>query len=66
MNPLNLSGWGVKVTVQDLKSRSWLTVTDGREDTKQSATIRYKPRSLPYTSIVIDGYSGYISMRALH
>ncbi len=34
MNPLNLSGWGVKITVQDLKSRSWLTVTDGREDTK--------------------------------
>lgn len=66
MNPLHLSGWGVTISVQDLKSRSWLTVTDGREDTKQSVTNRFKPRSLPYSSIVIDGQSGYISLRALH
>lgn len=66
MNPLHLYGWGVKVTVQDLKSRSWLTVTDGREDAKRAVTTRFKPRSLPYSSIVIDGQSGYISLRALH
>jgi CRISPR-associated protein Cas1 len=66
MNPLLLSGWGVKVSVQDLKSRSWLTVTDGREDMKRSVTSRFKPRRLPYSSIVIDGQSGYISLRAVH
>ncbi len=32
----------------------------------QSVTTRFKPRSLPYSSIVIDGQSGYISLRALH
>ena len=66
MNPLHLSGWGVKIAVQDLKLRSELTVTDGREDTKQSVTMRFKPRRFPYSSIVIDGHSGYISLRAFH
>lgn len=66
MNPLHLSGWGVKITVQDLKSRSELVITDGREDTKQSLTLRFKPRRFPYSSIVIDGHSGYVSLRALH
>jgi CRISPR-associated protein Cas1 len=66
MNPLHLSGWGVKITVQDLKSRSELVVTDGREDTKQSVTMRFKPRRFSHSSIVIDGHSGYISLRALH
>ena len=66
MNPLHLSGWGVKVTVQDVKSRSQLTVTTGREDAKQSVTMRFRPRRFPHSSIVIDGHSGYISLRALH
>jgi CRISPR-associated protein Cas1 len=66
MNPLFLGGWGVKISVQNLKSHSWLTVTDGREDTRYSVTDRFKPRSLPYSCIVIDGRSGYISLRALH
>lgn len=56
----------MKITVQDLKSRSELVITDGREDTKQSVTMRFKPRRFPYSSIVIEGHSGYISLRALH
>lgn len=66
VDPIHLSGWGVKVTVQDLKSRSELVVTDGREDSKGSVTMRFRPRRFPYSSIVIDGHSGYISLRALH
>jgi len=66
LNPLHLSGWGVKITVQDLKSRSELVITDGREDDKLATTLRFKPRRFPYSSIVIDGHSGYISLRALH
>ncbi|MFI5449663.1 MAG: CRISPR-associated endonuclease Cas1 [Candidatus Bathyarchaeia archaeon] len=66
MKPLHLSGWGVKIAVQDLKSRSELVVTDGREDSKESVIMRFKPRRFPHSSIVIDGHSGYISLRALH
>jgi CRISPR-associated protein Cas1 len=28
--------------------------------------MRFRPRRFPYSSIVIDGHSGYISLRALH
>ena len=66
MNPLHLSGYGVKVKVQDLKSKSELVVTDGREDEKQNTTSTFRPRRFPYSSIIIDGHSGYISLQAFH
>jgi len=66
MNSLVLSGWGVKISVQGLKSASELTVTDGREDMRQHVTTRYRPRRFSHDSIVVDGYSGYVSLRALH
>ena len=66
MNPLLLSGWGVKIRVQGLKSASELTITNGREDTRQHVTMRFRPRRFPYDSIAVDGYSGYLSLRALH
>ncbi len=66
MNPLNLSGYGVKIRVENLRSRSELEITDGREDTKQSSTLRFRPRRFPYSSIIIDGHSGYISLQAFH
>jgi CRISPR-associated protein Cas1 len=66
MNPLNLSGYGVKLRVRNLKSRSELEVTNGRDlDTKYS-TFTFRPRKFPYSSVVIDGHSGYISLQALH
>ena len=66
MNPLHLSGWGVKIKVQNLRSRSDLEVIDGREDSKQSSSLRFRPRRFPYSSIIIDGHSGYISLQAFH
>jgi CRISPR-associated protein Cas1 len=66
LNPLTLSGWGVKVRVQNLKSRSELDVTDGRQDDKLGSTYRFRPRRFPYSSVVIDGHSGYISLQAFH
>lgn len=66
MNPLHLSGWGVKVRVQNLQSRSELEIMDGREDDKDPSWIRFKPRRFPYSSVVIDGHSGYISLQAMH
>src|SRR5208282_115735 len=66
MNPLHLSGFGVKIRVENLRSRSELEVTDGREDTKQPLTKRFRPRRFPYSSIIIDGHSGYISLQAFH
>jgi len=66
MNPLHLSGYGVKIRVENLKSRSELEITDGREDAKQSSTVRFRPRRFPYSSVIIDGHSGYISLQAIH
>lgn len=67
MRPLHLSGYGVKIRVRNLTSRSELEVRDGRDGmTKPHATSFYRPRRFPYSSIVIDGHSGYISLQALH
>jgi CRISPR-associated protein Cas1 len=66
LNPLHLSGWGVKIRVQNLRSRSELEITNGREDERAESVQRFRPRRFPYTSIIIDGHSGYISLQAFH
>ena len=66
MNPLHLSGWGVKIKLRNLRSRSELEVTDGRENDWPHSTSRFRPRRFPYSSIMIDGYSGYVSLQAFH
>jgi len=66
LNPLHLSGYGVKVRVRHLKSRSELEVTDGRLDERSYRTTSYRPRRFPYSSIIVDGHSGYVSLQAFH
>jgi CRISPR-associated protein Cas1 len=67
MNPLHLSGYGVKIKVKHLRSRSDLYVTDGRDNLpNEPSTYTFRPRRIPYDSIIIDGHSGYISLQALH
>jgi CRISPR-associated protein Cas1 len=67
VKPLHLSGYGVKLRVRNIKMRSELEVRDGRDGiTKPYATSCYRPRRFPYSSILIDGHSGYISLQALH
>ena len=66
MNPLHLSGYGVKMIVRNLEIRSELEITDGRQDLRPYKTTTYRPRRFPYSSVVIDGHSGYISLQALH
>jgi CRISPR-associated protein Cas1 len=56
----------VKIRVQNLKSRSELEITDGREDDKPESSTWFRPRRFPYSSIIIDGHSGYISLQAFH
>ena len=47
--------------------RSELEVRDGRDGiAKPYATSFYRPRRFPYSSILIDGHSGYISLQAFH
>lgn len=66
MNPLHVSGWGVKLRVQNLQSKSELEIIDGRENNKKALGMRFKPRRFPYSSVVIDGHSRYVSLQALH
>ncbi len=66
MNPLNLSGYGVKVRVRNLRSSSELEITNGRLDDRANETRSYRPRRFPYSSVAIDGHSGYISLQAFH
>src|SRR5208282_2927670 len=49
-----------------MKSRSELEVRDGRDGiTKPYLTSFYRPGKFPYSSIIVDGHSGYISLQAL-
>ena len=66
MNPLHLSGYGVRLRVLNLTSRSELEITDGRQDERPHKTESYRPRRFPYSSIIIDGHSGYVSLQAFH
>ena len=66
MNPLHLSGFGVKIKCRNLRSRSELEVTDGRDWGEAPSTLRFRPRRFPYSSIIVDGHSGYISLQGLH
>jgi CRISPR-associated protein Cas1 len=52
--------------VRNLKARSELEVTDGRENERLYKTTSYRPRRFPYSSVIVDGHSGYISLQALH
>jgi CRISPR-associated protein Cas1 len=62
LNPLYLSGWGVKVRVSNIESLSELEVVDGRGGN----TYAFRPRQIPFDSIIIHGHSGYISLQAFH
>lgn len=66
MNPLLLSGYGVKIRVNGMRPKSELVIANGREDSKESSTNSFRPRKIPYDSIIIDGHSGYISLQAFH
>jgi len=66
LNPLHLSGYGVKLRVCDLRTRSELEIIDGKQDLRPYKTTQYRPRRFPYDSVVIDSHSGYVSLQALH
>jgi len=67
MKPLHLSGYGVKIKVKNMRSRSDLDITDGRDSFgKEPESYSFRPRRIPYDSIIIDGHSGYISLQAFH
>jgi len=66
LNSLHLCGYGVKIKVKNMRSRSDLVVTNGREDFNQPETYSFRPRRIPYDSIIIDGHSGYMSLQAFH
>lgn len=66
MNPLYLTGYGVKIRVSNIETQSELEVIDGRERRDQGSAYAFQPRRIPFDSIIVDGHSGYISFQALH
>ena len=67
MNPLHLSGYGVKIKVRNMRPRSDLDITNGRGDYGEVPShYAFRPRRIPYDSIIIDGHSGYVSLQAFH
>jgi CRISPR-associated protein Cas1 len=66
MNPLFLSGYGVRIRAENMRSNSNLILTDGHESRKEETEYRFRPRRIPYDSIIIDGHSGYITLQAFH
>ena len=61
-----LTGFGVKIRVSKIESRSDLEIVDGREYKRTMTAYAFQPREIPFDSIFIDGHSGYISFQALH
>ena len=66
MNLLHLTGYGIKIKTNRLKTRSELSVTDGRDNYEESKSYKFSPRKIPFDTIIIDGHSGYISLQAFH
>ena len=67
MDILHLNGYGIKIRTRNLKKRSELAITDGRENfIKKQVTHLFTPRRISHDSIIIDGHSGYISLQAFH
>jgi CRISPR-associated protein Cas1 len=66
MNPLFLSGYGVRIKTENMRSNSNLTLTDGHESRKEESEYKFRPRRIPYDSIIIDGHSGYVTLQAFH
>lgn len=66
MNPLHLLGYGVRIRTRNLRSRSELVITQGREGPDEPRELIFRPRRFPYDSIIIDGHSGYITLQAFH
>ena len=66
MNPLVLDGWGVRLRVNDIGARSELWAIGGRQNNELGPMHIFRPRQLPYDSIVIESHSGYVSLQALH
>jgi CRISPR-associated protein Cas1 len=66
-HPLYLSGFDVKLRVSR-QSRAEVEFVDGHDsgfNRKESTSRRYRPRELPYSSLVIDARSGYLSIGGL-
>ncbi len=62
MNPLYLSGFGVSLSVDCAR----LIVRDGFLEPDSSQQVHeFKPRRMPYDSIVIEGQTGSISLAAI-
>jgi CRISPR-associated protein Cas1 len=66
MNPLVLSGWGIKIRTENLKTESALELWTGHQNTIMPTRMKFRPRRIPYDSVITDGYSGYISLRGIH
>ena len=59
MNPLLLSGYGVSITV----NRACLRVSNAHSETE---SYEFRPRQIPYDSIILDGHYGSVSLEALY
>src|SRR5208337_4011721 len=67
MHPLLLSGFDVKLRVSR-QSRAEVEFVNGHDsgfNRKESTSLRFRPRQLPYSSILVDARSGYLSIGAL-
>ena len=56
----------MKIKCRNLRSRSELEVTNGKDWGEAPSTLTFRPRRFPYSSIIVDGHNGYISLQGLH
>jgi CRISPR/Cas system-associated endonuclease Cas1 len=66
MNPLHLSGFDVQLGASNKRSSKALLVRNGRREGSPGERYIFSHRQCPHDSIIIEGKSGHISLRALH
>jgi CRISPR-associated protein Cas1 len=66
MNPLHLGGFDVQLEASNKRSSKALLIRNGRRDGNIGERYIFSPHQCPHDSIIIEGKSGHISLRALH
>ena len=52
LNLLHLTGYGIKIKTNKLKTRSELSVTDGRDNYEESKSYKFSPRKIFYNLVI--------------
>jgi CRISPR-associated protein Cas1 len=65
MNPLHLTGHEIQILCSNPKPHAELMISDGHQGERLPERYLFRPRQIPYDSVVIENGTGHISLAAL-